>query len=104
MLVEHADDATGLEIASRLRLAGYAVAVCSGPRARGECPLTRTDGCAIAEGADLVVSCLGHERDVAREVVDALRTRCASTPLIVDLTPEQAVEAAQKILGARSRA
>lgn len=85
MLIEHADEAAGLAIASRLRLAGYAVALCSGPHERGECPLTGDDDCAAARDADLVISCLGYEREAAREVVQALRTRCPGVPLVLEV-------------------
>lgn len=126
VLVEHPDEAAGLAIASSLRLAGYAVAVCPGPREREQCPLTGPDGaagCTVARDADLVVSCLGFERDAAREVLRALRTRCPDVPLVVELpgpgedteweellpgcravwapaTPGQVVTAAQDLLGA----
>lgn len=92
-----------LAIATRLRRAGCAVAVCPGPSRPGECPLTGADGCAAAEGADLVVSCLGDD-DVGREVVDALRTRCSSLP-VVDATPDAVPAAvaavAVDVLGAK---
>ena len=76
VLVEHRDEVAGLAIASGLRLAGYAVAVCAGPHERGKCPLTGPDGCAAVHDSDLVVSCLGFEREAAREVLHALRARC----------------------------
>lgn len=88
MLVENPDEAAGLEIASGLRLAGYAVAVCPGPAARGRCPLTGPAGCAPAHDADLVVGCLGYEQEAAREVLRELRTRYPDTPLIVE-TPSE---------------
>ena len=87
MLVEHPDEATGLAIASGLRFAGYAVAVCSGPQEPGQCPLCGFDGCATAHDADLVVSCLGSEREVAREVMEALRARCPNVPLLIETPP-----------------
>ena len=40
VLVEDPDEKAGLAIASGLRFAGYAVAVCPGPRGHGQCPLT----------------------------------------------------------------
>ncbi len=87
MLVEHPDEAAGLAIASGLRFAGYAVAVCSGPQEPGQCPLCGIDGCATAHDADLVVSCLGFEREVGREVMEALRTRCPDVPLLIVAAP-----------------
>jgi hypothetical protein len=84
VLVEHPDDATGLAIASALRYAGYAVAVCPGPHGPGQCPLIGPEGCAPAHDADLVVGCLGYEREAAREVLRELRTRYPDTPLLVE--------------------
>lgn len=85
MLVEHPDEAAGLAIASGLRFAGYAVAVCPGPRGRGQCPLTGPAGCAPAHDADLVVCSLGYEREAAREVLRELRTRYPLLPLLVEV-------------------
>lgn len=101
VLIEHPDEEAGLAIASRLRLDGYAVAVCPGPHEQGECPLTGPDGCLAAEDADLVVSCLGFEREAAQEVVQALRLRCPQVPLLalaVPATPEEVAVAAREML------
>jgi hypothetical protein len=120
VLVEDPDEQAGLAIASGVRLAGYAVAVCPGPRGHGQCPLTGPAGCAPAHAADLVVCNLGYEHEVAREVLRELHARYPSTPLLVvvpqeidgDLrkvldgchqlppgaTPEQVVAAVQSIL------
>jgi|CZKG01.1.fsa_nt_gi DNA-binding response OmpR family regulator len=84
VLVEHPDEATGLAIASGLRFAGYAVAICPGPAGHGRCPLAGPAGCAPAHDADLVVSSLGYERETAREVLRALRTHYPDTPLLVE--------------------
>lgn len=83
VLIEHADEPAGLELASILRGAGYAVAVCPGPEREEHCPLTGPEGCAVAHGADVVVSSLGLSRPEAREVLVALRERCPSTPIVV---------------------
>ena|SRR5271165_3158140 len=85
VLVEHPDEATGLAIASGLRFAGYAVAVCPGPRGHGRCPLTGPAGCAPAHDADLVVCSLGYEHEAAREILRELRTRYPETPLLVEV-------------------
>jgi DNA-binding NtrC family response regulator len=89
VLVESADDSLSLELTSALRKAGYGVAVCPGPLDHERCPLTGPEGCAIAHGADVVVSNLGLERAEAREVLQALRTRCADIPLVVEISPGQ---------------
>ena len=66
VLIEHPDESAGLALASILRQAGYAVAVCPGPEQSEHCPLTGPEGCAVAHGADVVVSSLGLERPEAR--------------------------------------
>ncbi|HWJ30809.1 MAG TPA: hypothetical protein VNR59_00595 [Gaiellaceae bacterium] len=85
VLIEHPDETAGLELASALRLEGYAVAVCPGPHERKQCPLTGSDDCAVARDADIVVSCLGFERDAALDVVRALRLRCPEVPLVLEV-------------------
>ena len=87
VLIEHPDESAGLALASILRQAGYAVAVCPGPEQSEHCPLTGPEGCAVAHGADVVVSSLGLERPEAREVLQALRLRRPGTPLIVEVPP-----------------
>ena len=121
VLVEHPDEATGLAIASGLRFAGYAVAICPGPRGHGRCPLTGPAGCAPAHDADVVVCSLGYENEAAREILRELRARYPDTPLLVEepshvdaglqelldgclrlpgpATPEQVVAAVQGLSG-----
>jgi CheY-like chemotaxis protein len=89
VLVEHDDEAAGLLLASALREAGYGVAVCPGPAEEERCPLAGAEGCAIAHGADVVVSCLGLERVEGREVLGALRARCPAIPLVVEVSAGQ---------------
>jgi|SRR5579863_4985132 len=88
VLVEHPDEAAGLAIATGLRFAGYAVAVCPGPRGRSQCPLTGPAGCAPAHDADLVVCSLGYEHEAPREVLRGLQTRYPSVPLLVEVPPD----------------
>jgi DNA-binding response OmpR family regulator len=88
VLIEHPDDATGLRLASALRREGFAVAVCPGPAESERCPLTGPEGCALAHGADVVVSALGLDRSTGREVLGALRARLAGTALVVEVVPE----------------
>ncbi len=97
VLVEHPDEAAGLAIASGLRFAGYAVAICPGPAGHARCPLTGPAGCAPAHDADLVVSSLGYEREAAREVLRELRTRYPDTPLLVE-APSSADAGLQELL------
>jgi hypothetical protein len=89
VLIEHPDEAAGLALASSLRQAGFAVAICPGPEQADRCPLTGPEGCAAAHGADAVVSCLGLERPATREVVESLRRRCPGIPLIVEVAAGQ---------------
>ena len=63
------------------------MAVCPGPEQSEHCPLTGPEGCAVAHGADVVVSSLGLDRPEAREVLQALRMRRPETPLIVEVPP-----------------
>ncbi len=82
------DEQAGLAIASGLRFAGYAVAICPGPAGHGKCPLTGPAGCAPAHEADLVVCSLGYENEQAREILRELRVRYPGTPLLVEAPPE----------------
>src|ERR1035437_9663049 len=88
VLVEDPDKEAGLAIASGLRFAGYAVAVCPGPRGHGQCPLTVPEGCAPAHETDLVVCSLGYEREVAREALRELRTCYPKPPFVVEVPSE----------------
>ena len=92
VLIEPPDESAGLALASILRQAGYAVAVCPGPEQSEHCPLTGPEGCAVAHGADVVVSSLGFERPEAREVLQTLRLRRPGTPLIVEVPPGDKAE------------
>jgi DNA-binding NtrC family response regulator len=85
VLVESVDESADLRLTSALREAGYGVAVCPGPMEKERCPLAGPEGCAIAHGADVVVSSLGLERAEAREVLQALRARCPDVPLVVEV-------------------
>lgn len=92
VLIEHTDESAGLALAATLREAGFAVAVCPGPEQSERCPLTGPEGCAVAHGADAIVSSLGLERPETREVLRALRARCPETPLVVEVAPAQEAE------------
>lgn len=84
VLVEHPDGDSALAITEALRFAGYAVAICPGPDMPEHCPLCGRGECATAHDADVVVSCLGGNQDVAGEVARALRARCPGVPLLID--------------------
>ena len=99
VLIEHPDEAAGLAIASGLRFAGYAVAVCPGPRGHGQCPLTGPAGCAPAHDADLVVCSLGYEREAAREVLRELRTRYPHMPLVVETPSDLDADLREQLAG-----
>ena len=90
--MEHPDEKLGMEIASGLRYAGYAVAICPGPRGHARCPLTGPAGCAPAHDADLVVSSLALGDDSAREILHELRTRYPQTPLLVEVPSDADAE------------
>jgi CheY-like chemotaxis protein len=87
VLVENDDEPAGLRLAAMLREAGYGVAVCPGPAERERCPLAGPEGCAIAHGADVVVSSLGLARAETREVLQSLRARCPDVALVVEVEP-----------------
>jgi len=83
VLVEHADAEATADVLAALRGDGFAVAVCRGPEHDSRCPLAADDGCAAAEGADVVVSWLGLATAEAREALAASRSRLPGTPLLV---------------------
>lgn len=90
VLLETGDAEANSVRADALRRAGYAIAICSGPTAEGRCPLAGDDGCAAAEGADVVVSSLGLNSEVAREPLAALRARLPDLPVLVEADRETA--------------
>jgi DNA-binding response OmpR family regulator len=89
VLIEDAEHAEGMSLATGLRQAGYVVAVCPGPAQSERCPLTGDDGCEAAHGADVIVSRLGLGTPQTREVLQALRARCAGIPLVVEVAPDE---------------
>jgi hypothetical protein len=103
ILIEHPGPHAGLELATALRSAGYTVAVCRGPDAAADpatrCPLHRLEPCAIVEGADVVVTALGLDREDARGVLRGLRTSYPSKPLVVEATVANALDLADELHG-----
>lgn len=100
VLVEHADVHAAADIVVALRRSGFAVAVCPGPTDHGRCPLAAEDGCAAAEGADVVVSALGLGTPQTRAALAALRRRLPSTPLLVAATEAEAERWPELVYGA----
>lgn len=89
VLIEHADESKAMSLAAGVRQAGYAVAVCPGPAQSERCPLAGDEGCEAAHGADVIVAGLGLGTPQSRQVLEALRLRCAGTPLVVEVTAEE---------------
>ena len=98
VLLENADEVSARESAELLRRSGYAVAVCHGPTPQARCPLACADGCALVEGADVVVTSLGDATPEAREVLQWLRLRYDYRPLVVE--PEPGALAPEALLAA----
>jgi hypothetical protein len=103
VLIEHPDADAGLDLATAIRRAGYAVAICRGPDSSADpatrCPLHQLEPCAIVEGADVVVTALGFDREDAREVLRGLRARYPSTKLVVEATVAEALELEDELVG-----
>jgi hypothetical protein len=103
VLIEHPDPAVGLELATAIRQAGCGVAICRGPDASAtpatRCPLHRLEPCAVVEGADVVVTALGFDREEACEVVRGLRMRYPHTPLVVEATGIETSELGDELAG-----
>ena len=83
VLIEHADADATADVVAALRQDGFAVALCHGPEHDSRCPLAADDGCAAAEGADVVVSWRGLATAETREALAALRRQLPATPLLV---------------------
>jgi CheY-like chemotaxis protein len=103
VLIEHPDPSAGLDLATAVRNAGCTVAICRGPDAAADpatrCPLHRLEPCAVVEGADVVVTALGLEREDGRDVLRGLRARYPSTPLVVAATVSMSLELKDELTG-----
>ena len=99
VLLEHPDPAACFALTDELRRRGYTVAVCSGPDVDARCPLHALESCAGVEGADVVVTALGFERQDAREVLRGLRTRYPGKPLVVEVAVADALELEEDLYG-----
>jgi hypothetical protein len=94
VLIEHPDPDRALELAGAIRQAGCTVGICRGPGAAGDprCPVHRLEPCVAVEGAEVVVTVLDFADPYAREVLQGLRTRYPSKPLVVAATVAQSLE------------
>lgn len=96
VLIEHRDPDEALELAAALRRAGLTVGICRGPDELGReptrCPLHQLEPCIAVEGADVVVSALDLDEVQGIRVLEGLRARYPSVPLVVEVTPGQALE------------
>lgn len=95
VLVEDADDERRRRTTEALAYAGFSVAACAGP-GEARCPAVCGDGCAFVERADVVVCRLGSH---APDVVEALRLRHASKPLVIDHGEGDVVGAVRSLVG-----
>jgi hypothetical protein len=83
ILVESRNGRWGGE--TRLREAGFQVAVCPGPRSRpasDPCPLLVGEPCELVDGADVVVHDLSPNEAAHRRVAAALATFAGATPVV----------------------
>jgi DNA-binding response OmpR family regulator len=101
VLVEHADGERADALLDAFRRAGYAVAVCAGPLPDERCPLTCDEGCAAADGADLIVSSLGLQTSETRDVLASLRRRLPRTPLLVEAPTDDVAQWAEFVDGCK---
>lgn len=101
VLVENPDGAEQWALQSLLAAAGYDVAVCAGPNAarKVRCPLVEGDRCALAEGADVVLSSLPLSQQASRAVIRSLRAQVPDTPVIVEVSAPRAEFYAETLEG-----
>lgn len=87
VLVEDDDGASAEALEHLLSRAGYQVATCSGPAGREgrRCPLVQTGECALASGADVVISNLRLWDRTNQEVLQALQDSYPATPIVVEV-------------------
>jgi CheY-like chemotaxis protein len=99
VLVEHPDPDSCMDLVAELRRRGCTVAICKGPDSDARCPVHSLEPCCAVEGADVVLTALGFEREDARSVLRGLRTRYPSTPLIVEAAVADALELEDDLRG-----
>lgn len=87
VLVENPDLGVGYSFERLLIEQGYGVAVCEGPdcwKAR-RCPLVATGECDLAANADVIVHSLNPNRPEHAEVLQALRSRYPTAPVVTEI-------------------
>ncbi len=104
MVVEHEDPVWRWAATERLSGAGYQVASCGGPRVlpHQRCPLVAGDGCPLIDQADVVVNGLGISTAANRAVLEAVRARRESLPVVVELPAPRFTELHAELPGCRT--
>lgn len=99
VVIEEPDRAMQWALGQLLGEAGYETAFCPGPEGLhgGRCPLVDRGECALAAGADVVISSLNLSKALNRDVVSALRQHMPDAPLVVE-APEPLVERNRDLL------
>lgn len=96
VLLENPDQGMVWACERTLQRAGYETRSCAGPSGSrdafpyGRCPLVENGGCALADGADVIVFGLGLSTRDGRAVLGGLRSLVPLTPVCID-APEPEV-------------
>lgn len=90
VMIEATDFAKQNAVANILRGEGYSVMTCGGPEATDErCPLVTFDECDGIRRADVVVHSMRQHDPRNREVLERIRERYPSTPVVVEVPRPQ---------------
>lgn len=84
VLVEEAGPLAQVSDFSRFREAGFEVALCSGPKGAGACPLACEGHCQLADAADVVLFGLALDDAAAQDVLRAHLRHHPGTPVVVE--------------------
>ena len=97
VLVEAWDGALRWAEEGFLEREGFEVRSCAGPEGLGaaRCPLAVGDGCALAEGADVIYNQLGLRPKTHRDVAVALRAQFPNTPIVLEVSIDEAKREAE---------
>ena len=92
VVIENHDPDAGEAVAELLRADGFDVAVCTGPERAGEpgCPLVEGEACDVVDVADVILYDLDLARDRDREVLAAAKLQHPDTPIIAEVSTDQA--------------